>query len=114
MAEVRVQGATETGFVQCVIEDNMTRQYSLEAVLYCIFLKFYLVVNVAKLLQITLICPVDIGSQSRMIAFRHGEKIKVEHFLSGFRPLISRAKVRAQQRQIDGVQNCPEFAGHGM
>ena len=82
MAEVRVQCATKTGFVQCGID--VTRQNSLEMVLYCTLLELYLIVNFAKLLQITLICPVDIGSQSRMIAFRHGEKIKVEHFLSGF------------------------------
>ena len=46
--------------------------------------KAYLVLDLLflKLLQITLICPINIRPQSICVAFRNAEKVKVEHFFA--------------------------------
>ena len=40
----------------------------------------YIVFDIAELLQITLICPINIRPQPISSAFRHDKKVKIEHF----------------------------------
>ena len=42
----------------------------------------YLVLNIVKLLQMTLICPINIRPEPIGSTFRHDKKVKIEHFLN--------------------------------